>query len=563
MPQDERTPPDLRELRRQAEARLRDETPDAEALSPEAARALIHELRTHQVELEIQNEELRRAQADLSDALRRYSDLYDFAPVGYVTLDDKGVILEANLTLAELVGVERRRLLGQSLLGFVVDEDRRDVRAHQGQALEGKGRVHCEARLRRGDAEAFWASIEFPPLPDESGVARCAIIDTSERHSLEVRLRQAQRLEAIGRLAGGVAQDFNNILTGINGFTRFAMREPNLTPRSHEDLAEVLALARRAQDLTRQLLAFSRRQALRMAVVDVNELIANLSKTIRRLLGDPIEFVFLPAPGLGNVRADRGQIEQIIVNLAINARDAMPDGGRLLIETRNTSPEQTAVPSNEDMPAGDYVVVAVSDTGVGMDPETQAHAFEPFFTTKGVGKGVGLGLASCHGIVRQHGGDIGLSSEPGKGTTFRILLPRVEEPVPQAAETQAPPRGGEETILIVEDEEAVRQLTQRARADLGYEALTASCPSQAREVFARRGGSVDLLLTDMVMRGGNGQRLFEEFVARRPALKVLFMSGYSGQDFFGEGRPARGAAFIQKPFDRDDLARKVRELLDG
>ena len=329
------------------------------------------------------------------------------------------------------------------------------------------------------------------PVLDAQGAVAAAIEmveDMTERLSLEEQFRQAQKMEAIGRLAGGVAHDFNNVLTGIRGLAGFARDEAKIGSQAYRDLTEVLGLADRAAGLTRQLLAFSRRQALEPVVLNVNSLVAEHAKMLERLLGEDIALRFVPAADLGNVKADPGQIEQVIMNLTINSRDAMPNGGQLTIETANVELGAEYALNHATVIAGQYVMIAVSDTGIGMDKETQERIFEPFFTTKGPGKGTGLGLSTVYGIVKQHGGHVWVYSQVGKGTTFKVYLPRVAD----EAEARHPPSefitGGSETILLVEDDQAIRDVCRRYLETLGYAVLVAADPSEAEKLSAEHTG---------------------------------------------------------------------------
>jgi PAS domain S-box-containing protein len=404
------------------------------------------------------------------------------------------------------------------------------------------------------------------PVRDAQGKVAAAIEmveDITERLSLEEQFRQAQKMEAVGQLAGGVAHDFNNVLTGIRGLAGFARDETKIGSQSYRDLGEVLELTDRAAALTRQLLAFSRRQPLEPVVLDVNALIRDHASMLTRLVGEHVALMFLPAADLGSVRADPGQIEQVIMNLAINSRDAMPAGGQLTIETANVELGAEYALDHAGVAVGPYVMIAVSDTGCGMDAATQQHIFEPFFTTKEVGKGTGLGLSTVYGIVKQHGGHIWVYSELGKGATFKVYLPRVaEEP-----EALRPPShlivGGTETILLVEDNAAIRDVCRRHLEQLGYTVLAVANAAEAEEAAARHPGPIGLLLTDVVMPVHSGKELYESLAAKRAGLKVLYMSGYTDNAIVHHGVLDKGIAFLQKPFEREALAIKVRQALDG
>ena len=377
-------------------------------------------------------------------------------------------------------------------------------------------------------------------------------------HESEEQVRQLQKIEAIGRLAGGLAHDFNNLLTVITGHSQLMLRQLSLVDPLRGGLDVIEKTATRAGRLTMQLLAFSRKQILAPAVLDLNDAVPGMAEMLQRLIGEDITLTFNPAPALGRVTVDPGQLEQVVINLVVNARDAMPNGGRIAVETANVELSADSARWHVGVNPGSYVMLAVSDTGSGMDTETRAHIFEPFFTTKAFGKGTGLGLATVYGIVRQSGGNIRVESAPGAGSTFTIYLPRVEGGLEQAVETvTALPARGSETILVVEDQNEVRALVQRILEEFGYVVLSAGEIADALRIVERHEGPIHLLLTDMVMPEMNGAHLAERLVALRQEMAVLFMSGYTDYAIVNHGR------FIQKPFTPDALARKVRAVLDS
>jgi PAS domain S-box-containing protein len=380
----------------------------------------------------------------------------------------------------------------------------------------------------------------------------------------EQQLRQAQKLEAVGQLAGGVAHDFNNLLTVVSGYSELMLRRLDPNHPHHAHLQEIQAVADRGAGLVRQLLAFSRRQVLQPQVLDLNTLVGNLEKMLRRLIREDIELSFDLAPDLGQVRADPGQVEQVLLNLSVNARDAMPQGGTLLLQTRNEKLDEIYAARHGVVEPGAYVLLAVSDTGIGMDAATQARIFEPFFTTKAPGQGTGLGLATVYGIVKQSEGYIWVYSEPGKGTTFKVYLPRIEAEVAQVAREELPQAEGRgETLLLVEDEKALRDLAVLILRESGYVVLAAGRGDEALELAARHSGPIHLLLTDMVMPGMNGRALADQLRARRPELKVVYMSGYAEKIAEQQEELPAGAAFLQKPFRSSALLLKVRQVLEG
>jgi signal transduction histidine kinase/CheY-like chemotaxis protein len=389
--------------------------------------------------------------------------------------------------------------------------------------------------------------------------------DVTKRASLEDQLRQSQKLEAIGRLAGGIAHDFNNILTAIMGYgallqAGFDERDPR-----RQEVEEIKKAVRRASSLIQQLLAFSRRQVLQLRVLDLNAVVMNIQQLLQRLIGEDIELVIRPTPALGRVKADPGQIEQVLMNLALNARDAMPQGGKLTIETVNVTIDETFARRYLVSQPGPYVMLSVSDTGMGMDEDTQAHIFEPFFTTKEQGKGTGLGLATVYGIVKQSGGSIFVYSEPDKGAICKIYLPRVEEPLTPLDVGKAviePPRGTE-TILLVEDEESVRELVRKVLQRNGYTILQAANGEEAVEICQKHDGEIHLLVTDVVMPRMSGREVAETLMVSRPKMKVLYMSGYTDDAIVRHGVLDSMTAFLQKPFTPETLARRVRDVLDS
>ncbi|HEU5261937.1 MAG TPA: response regulator [Gemmatimonadales bacterium] len=385
-----------------------------------------------------------------------------------------------------------------------------------------------------------------------------------ERRRLEQQLLQSQKLEAVGRLAGGVAHDFNNVLTAILGSTELLLLDTAPTAPRREELEIIRDAGVRARDLIRQLLAFSARQVLNPTVLDLNHLVTNLNRMLRRLIGEDIALDAALAPDLGAVRADAGQLEQVLVNLAVNACDAMPQGGRLTIRTANAEVTNADTPAHRDVPPGRYVVLQVTDTGVGMDHETQAHLFEPFFSTKPRGKGAGLGLATVYGIALQSGGHVTVESAPGAGATFRIYLPHVAEPVDPvfAPGPVAAPVTGTETVLLAEDEPLVRTLARKVLEQAEYRVLAAARGAEALDIAQRHDGPIHLLLTDIVMPEMSGRELAHRLAELRPGVRVLYMSGYSDEAVAQQGALDHGAPLLQKPFTPAALAQKVREVLD-
>lgn len=388
--------------------------------------------------------------------------------------------------------------------------------------------------------------------------------DISPRKQLEAQLRQSQKMEAFGQLAGGVAHDFNNLLTIISGYSELVLKNLRADDPSRGFISEVHRAGERAASLTRQLLAFSRQQVLEPKVLDLNAVVADTEKMLRRLIGEDIHLHTVLAPRLDRVNVDPGQIEQVVLNLAVNARDAMPEGGKLTIETANTEVDEIYAQTNKDLKPGRYVMLTVSDTGCGMSDEVKARIFEPFFTTKGPGKGTGLGLATVFGVIKQSGGHIKVYSEPGHGTSFKIYLPVVNEKIPSSRSlhgTRITPTG-DETILLVEDEDAVRLLSRRALEGLGYTILEASNGREALAICQQHACTIHLLLSDVVMPEIGGRKLAEQLTVLRPDMKVLYLSGYTSDAVVRHGVLHAEVAFLQKPFTVSSLANKVREVLD-
>ena len=406
------------------------------------------------------------------------------------------------------------------------------------------------------------------PLVDESGRVlgvASLVQDVTERVALEERLRQSQKMEAVGRLAGGVAHDFNNLLTVILGYSQILAEGVPAGSRLADSTAQIKSAADRASGITRQLLAFSRKQVLSPRVINLNDIMLNLDSLLRRLIGEDIEVLTVPANDLGSVKADPGQIEQVIMNLALNSRDAMPHGGKLTLETSNAQLDEAYAREHQPAEPGRYVMLAVSDTGHGMTPETQARIFEPFYTTKEVGKGTGLGLSMVYGIVKQSGGYIWVYSEPDRGTTFKIYLPRVDQPAETTGAEHRPSsvQRGTETILLVEDDAQLRQLSSSVLAHCGYKVLVAATPEEGLEICKANHRDIRLLVTDVVMPRMNGRQLAEQIVQISPEVRVLYISGYTNNAIVHYGVLDPGLWFLPKPFTLSALIAKVREVLDS
>ena len=508
----------------------------------------------------------KRAEEAHRQVEERFSKAFRSNPEGIaISTRREGRILEVNDAYVRMMGYERSELIGHTskeLNIWASAEEREQVIAN----LQAHGAIHnYSAKFRsKGDViKEAQISIEQIQVQEEPCLL-VSIRDMTESRLMERQLRAAQKMEAIGRLAGGVAHDFNNVLMIISGSAQIMQSsERNDHKENAKYLAQIESATEKGASLTRQLLAFSRQQLLHPTILDLNLIVTDLWKLLPRLLGEDVETVLHLASNLGSVSADRGQIEQVIMNLAVNARDAMPKGGKLVLETCNVELDHTsAIRHGTEIPPGHYVALTVSDTGTGMDAETQARLFEPFFTTKELGKGTGLGLATVYGIVKQSAGYVWVYSEVGKGTTFRVYLPRVAAKIlAQPVPVNQPVAGGSETVLVVEDESALREMTSNYLEGKGYKVLEAGDRRGALQVCRDFEGPIHVMLTDVVMPGGGGPDLAKAVLEKRPGLRVIYMSGYTDrvltEEFVGEK-----AAFLQKPFSLEHLASKIRSLLN-
>ncbi len=509
--------------------------------------------------------ERKRSEEALREANEKLQAVIDTAPVAIYTLDFEARVKSWNAAAERMFLFTEAEVLDH-LLPNVLEEDQEQTLSIYQRVMAGEDLRGAETRRRRKDGKVIYVSMWTALLRDATGKANgflAAVTDISERKQLEEQLRQSQRIEAVGRLAGGVAHDFNNLLTIITGYSDLLLTKmPEFEPL-RRNVEEIKKASGRAASLTNQLLAFSRRQVLQPKIVDLNEIVADMNKMLRRLIPEDTELVVNLDAEIGRVKADPGQIEQVIVNLAVNAREAMPGGGKLIIETANRELDEVYCRQHMSVKPGHYVMLSVSDTGLGMAPEVQEHIFEPFFTTK-TGKGTGLGLSTVYGIVKQSSGDIWVYSEPGFGTCFKIYLPRVQdaELTSEVPVRQAAPARGRETILLVEDEETVRMLVREILQNNGYSVLEARNGAHGLELARRYNGKIHLLLTDVVMPQMSGRELAEKLAPLRPDTRILFMSGYTDDAVVANGTIAPGSDFIQKPFTPDALARKIRVLLD-
>ena len=512
--------------------------------------------------------ERKRAEETLRRLETGFRSVVEDAPYGIYRANTAGRFLQVNPALQKMLGYDStEELLGKDLPSEIFGHSEEYQRLTE-LLTRTEEIKDLEMEWKRKDATPITVRCSGRRVNDENGALayfEAFAEDVTEKRILERQLRMAQKMEAIGRLSGGIAHDFNNLLGVIIGYSRVLKRELGANNPQAEHALEIEKAGQRAASLTKQLLAFSRQQVLSPAVLNLNTLAADMEKMLPQLLGEDIEVSLLLDPELGNVKADQSQIEQVIMNLAVNARDAMPMGGKLKIETSNVELDQTYVRSHPGSKLGSFVLLAVTDSGTGMDPATLTHIFEPFFTTKELGKGTGLGLATVYGIVKQSNGYIGLESIVGKGTSFQIYLPRhAGQPVIDDLKIDSPENlRGTETILLVEDSEPLRKLAKTFLESRGFRVLSAESGEDALQIAARFGGAFDLLLTDVVMPGINGRILAENLLLRQPGMKILYMSGYTDSFIAGHGVLDPGIHLLHKPFIEEVLIRKVREVIDG
>ncbi len=701
-------PKEFKRLRKKAEALLEPDGETIESLSPQAIKSLIHDLKVHQIELELQNEELQHTQGELEKARNRYARLFNHAPVGYLITDSAGIILQANQTFAEMLGLNGPELNQKPFSQFILPRDRETFLGRFRAFFKSPGGKQMDLRMGTSEEESFYARLQgrvepfleqdgakqagherlllmvsdiseqkaaqralenkhteleeiLNALPDavvyadpdrrirkvnpaftriygytaeevmgektailyadpdefvKQGQERyniqaremhtpyeiryqrkdgsCFISETvgtpvrnaadevvglmgvvrditdrkqaeAEKERLESQLRQAQKMEAVGRLAAGFAHDFNNMLSPILGYSELLLDELHETDPRYDQAEEIRRAAIRSRDLIRQLLAFSRKQVLSLELLDLNPVIEDFQKMLSRAIREDIELRLFLDPGAGKIKADLSQIEQILMNLAVNAQDAMPDGGVLTIETAPAELDAEYAAQKPGVTPGEYVRLSVSDTGRGMEPAVAERIFEPFYTTKEKSKGTGLGLATVYGIVKQHGGNIWVYSEAGQGTTFKLYFPRISASEPES-ETKPPPEPapkGAETVMVVEDSEMVRKLACGILKKYGYHPISAANGRECLQKIREYEGTVSLLLTDLVMPDMNGKELASLLTRSYPRMKVLFMSGYTDNVIARHGVLDPGVHFISKPFTVRSLAEKVQAVLEA
>jgi two-component system, cell cycle sensor histidine kinase and response regulator CckA len=514
------------------------------------------------------NAALRAAQENLHRSEVNFRSLVTNAPYGICRCNAAGLILDVNPAFVSMLGsASPKELLGKHLGELYADSSHwfeladylRSTASFTGLIVDWRGKEGANTVVR--------VSGRTVPNGKNGTTFELFAEDVTERRALEQQLRQSQKMEAVGRLAGGIAHDFNNLLMVISGYSEFLLDRLGPDPALRAPAQEISGAAQRASSLTRQLLAFSRKQMMAPKILDLNAVVTENLKMLTRVIGEDIELVMVPAPELGAVRADASQIDQVILNLAVNARDAMPSGGRLTIETSNVTLNEEHARFHAPLSPGEYVTLAISDTGLGMDSETQSHIFEPFFTTKGT-KGTGLGLSTVYGIVKQSGGYIWVYSEVGKGTTFKIYFPRVAERTETPAlvipaDEATPAEPGTETILLAEDEANLRYLARQFLEKQGYKVIEAADGAAAMQIAVAHEGVIHLLLTDVIMPGMNGRELAQRISEIRPQTKVLYMSGYTENVIGHDGTLEAGVQLLQKPFTLRDLKSRVREILDS
>jgi two-component system cell cycle sensor histidine kinase/response regulator CckA len=577
------------ELRRQAEEHLKTERqkiPELSASHDEMQR-IIHELAVHQIELEMQQEELLQSRGELEEGLERFTELYDFAPLGYFTLARDGTILQVNLTGTKLLNVERSLLVGDRFGTFVADEDRSGFNTLLDRVFSSHDHLSQEVMLRNDENFQSQADdslfrhkelvhnrmVRIDVVVSNDGQECMVVLSdiTMQKHvekenaALQSSLVQVRKMESIGRLAAGVAHDFNNMLQVMLGNIDLLIIAEGVSSIVREQLVELRMFVLKSAGLPFQLLVFARKQTIEPSVLDFNTTVGEMLNMLRRLIGEDINLVFTPGKDLWPVRMDPSQLDQIMINLALNSRDAIQGAGTLVIETSNVVVDASYSLSHSESLPGEYVQLVVRDDGRGIDKEIINSIFEPFFSTKPMSESCGFGLATVYGIVRQNDGFIEVFSKDKEGTTFEIYLPRciIDEAsgrLPERKQIDVP--GGEETILLVEDDDAVREITVGFLKSFGYHVLEARSPAEALTLSADYSDSIQLLVTDMIMPGMNGWDLSLAIIKSRPELKRLFISGYAADIFEHNGIQDASVPFLGKPFSRFDLACNVREVLD-
>ena len=568
-------------LRRRAEKiylnRTADLREDQESPSFAESRQMLYELQVHRIELEIQNEELRRTQAELGIIHERYFDLYDMAPVGYCTLSEKGLLLEVNLTAATMFGATRRELIHQPISLFICKEDQSIYYLNRKKLLATRQPQTYDLRMVKKDGISFWATLVETATQDADGnpLYRMVISDITElkktqeeknKHKLEILQKKAQRMQSIGRLAGGIAHEFNNMLGVIMGYSELALNHLNPSQPLYADLWEIRKAGERCADLTRKLLAFAGRQVFAPEVLDLNQTVKAKLESLRQAMGDKIDLVWQPRPGIWAVNIDQEQFGDILTNLCENAGDAIVGQGIITIDMKNVTIDEASCAGHPWLLSGDYVQLTINDNGWGIDKAAKDNLFEPFFTTKEMHPRSGLGLAAVYGIVKQNKGFIDADSTPKEGTTFTIYLPRSDGSTNRIEQTESivqPAMSCKGNILVVEDEPIFLELVTTLLSLKGYKAITAKNAQEAVHLAHKHAGTIDLLLTDVLMPEMNGDELAQKLLAENPSLKCLFMSGYTSDVITHRGLLDTTRNFIQKPFAADDLFNKIQQVMKG
>ncbi len=555
----------LVELRNKAEAALIEITSEANTvMMAMGSKHLVHELQVQKLELEMQNQDLQDSSAELGKLQEYFADFYDFSPTGFVSIDRNGAINHTNITCAQLLGRERAQLTGVIFATFVARVDLPAFNHLLQQIFEEGTRQTCLLSL--DDREQTRISVQMVgTLSPDKQTCRAVLIDLTEQRQMEEQLRQSQKMEAIGQLAGGVAHDFNNILSVIMGYASLMQMDKQLDDHQQERVEQIASSAERAAQLTKGLLAFSRKQNMVLRNSDLNDIVLHVEKFLARIIGDDIKLTSIRHTQQLPVHVDSGQIEQVLINLATNARDAMQNCGSLTIDVGMQEVDASFIEEHGYGEPGCYARIKVSDTGCGMDKEACDKIFEPFFTTKEVGKGTGLGLSIAYGIVKQHNGFISVCSELGQGTTFRIYLPllEIEQPVLDVNVALQPPQGGTETILVAEDNADVRKLVVTVLTKFGYNVIQAIDGQEAVDMFAAHCDRIRLVLMDMIMPRKNGKEAYEEISRTHSGgVKVLYLSGYTADFIQNRGVSKEGIELLVKPVQPLELLRKIRAMLD-
>ncbi|GBC60575.1 hypothetical protein DENIS_1532 [Desulfonema ishimotonii] len=565
------------DLRRQAEKELGIRLRDAEKqteLSPEEKDRLLHELQVHQIELEMQNDELRRIQLELETARNRYSDLYDLAPVGYITVSGEGLISEANLTISAMLGVEKSSVIGKPFSRFIASDSQDVYYFHRRKLFKTGCRQICEIELRKQDGPRFYVRLESILAEDAEGKmspqARTVVTDISahkqieeEKKILESQIRQANKMEAIGTLAGGIAHDFNNVLSIIIGNAELASDDLPPSHPAHLNIDEIRKAGMRAADIAKQLLSFTRKTKQNLKPLDAGPVIRDVLRFMRSTIPTTIDIRQNFNATDTFVLADPTQITQVMMNLCTNAFQEMgKTGGILEISVENVVLDEEVAANYPHLSKGRYLRITVSDTGSGINSEIVDKIFDPYFTTKEFGHGSGMGLSVVHGIVKNHGGAITVDSEPGKGTAFNVFFPVVTEKPVRKTEPAGKPAYGNETILLVDDEKSVVKITGRLLERLGYQVETRTDPAEALKLFQSKSDQFDLVITDMTMPHMTGVTLSEKLLEIRKNIPIIICTGHSPLVDEKKARAMGIAAYVMKPVIRQEIARIIRELLD-